>query len=229
MHSTHPDFLTSVSSKIHECTKCTFKTVRASHKRLVIDHMKVHQDSKNVYRYTFVCYHCQYAARSKRHLIDHMQMHRDSKSVYICYKCDFRTHSRILFTTHTRTHSSESTQFEAIYIKEENVDINVRNPRSKTCTHCNATFKKKTVLNDHILRKHPEFVASITGNIHECKICSFKATITTNLKSHLLKHPETAGGLKKFTDCEYFCRRKRQLIDHMKVHNNSKSIYNSHR
>ncbi|CAH1991875.1 unnamed protein product [Acanthoscelides obtectus] len=45
------------------------------------------------------------------------------------------------------------------------------------CIYCKAKFKSDTGLHNHIVRKHPEFMATVTRRIHECKMCSFKTTI----------------------------------------------------
>nr|CAI5857420.1 unnamed protein product [Callosobruchus analis] len=62
---------------------------------------------------------------------------------------------------------------------------------SSNCNHCEATFRTKETLNEHILQKHPTFIESVTSKVHECKICNFKTTIKNRLNNHLVQHPET--------------------------------------
>ncbi|CAH1954660.1 unnamed protein product [Acanthoscelides obtectus] len=39
--------------------------------------------------------------------------------------------------------------------------------------HCSTSFEDKPALDVHVLKKHPDFVASVTSIIHECQECSF--------------------------------------------------------
>nr|CAI5867007.1 unnamed protein product [Callosobruchus analis] len=259
----HPDFISSVKSKIHECTQCTYKTtiskrirghLMAKHPEIADNHIfsrciycnntftcKRHimvgygfyffsvtkneiprkdqqvVDDEETDGDTFACCHCQYTTGSKRHLIDHMNLHKDSKHVYSCYYCDFRTNSTILFTSHTRTHSSESTQFEAIYVKEVDFDDNfcqanathsmVKHPevagnrRFRRCIYCNKTF-----------------TPSVSKKIYQCSKCTFKTVSTKDLKRHIMaRHPDIAGN-RKFRRCIYCSKafvRRETLDDHV--------------
>ncbi|VEN35911.1 unnamed protein product [Callosobruchus maculatus] len=216
----------------------------------------------------FVCYHCEYAARSKRHLIGHMKVHRNRKYIYSCCYCDFRTNSGRLFTTHNRTHSSESAEYEVLHMEDKNVDDNfsrgnttlidsetrvlnksssrgrrrhptfrasvsknvhgctkctyestnvkclrehlmIKHPeisgnRIRTrCIYCNKTFKSKLGLDDHIVKRHPDFIASVSSKIRECTQCTYKTTYVKCLRDHLMiKHPEISGNRIR-TRCIY--------------------------
>ncbi|VEN41677.1 unnamed protein product [Callosobruchus maculatus] len=220
---------------------------------------------------TFVCYHCEYVARSKRHLIDHMKVHRNRKYIYSCCYCDFRTNSGILFTTHNKTHSSESKQFEALHLKEENMDgnfsqgnamlidsetsvVSKRSSRAREslsskvhqctkcnyktintkylkrhlvthsdnriisrCLYCNKTFTRKETLDDHIVRSHPDFIASVSRKVHECTKCTYKTTISSNIRQHLItNHPEIADNVvSSCIHCNKIFSRKQTLDDHI--------------
>nr|CAI5818392.1 unnamed protein product [Callosobruchus analis] len=58
------------------------------------------------------------------------------------------------------------------------------------CPHCDAEFKSKKGLGNHILNSHPKFVASITSKIHECKTCMFKTTLKCDLTTHMMEHSD---------------------------------------
>ncbi|VEN35886.1 unnamed protein product [Callosobruchus maculatus] len=265
----HPDFTASVSSKVHDCTKCAYKTTLTENELPRTDQEVV--ADKETDGDTFVCYHCEYAARSKRHLIDHMKVHRNKKYIYSCCYCDFRTNSGILFTTHNKTHSLDSKQFEALHVKEENMDdnfsqgntmlidsetsvVNERSSRAgesvsskvhqctkcnykttKTkylkrhlvthsdnriisrCLYCNKTFTRKETLDDHIVRSHPDFIASVSKKAHECTKCTYKTTISSNIRQHLItNHPEIAGNVvSSCIHCNKIFSRKQTLDDHI--------------
>ncbi|VEN40282.1 unnamed protein product [Callosobruchus maculatus] len=170
---------------------------------------RTRQDREAVGDSLLVCYNCEFTASTKRHLIGHMKMHENRKNRYSCNYCDFRTKFRKLLTTHMAAHESNCTQFEQIYIKEENDTTrgvlhnseDTDNAKSKLvpssqavaiCIYCNAIFKQKRYLKDHMVRKHPEFIASDISKIHHCTVCSFKTTRSNNLQEHLLTHSETA-------------------------------------
>nr|CAI5819307.1 unnamed protein product [Callosobruchus analis] len=44
-------------------------------------------------------------------------------------------------------------------------------------------------LDDHVVRKHPDFISSITNKLRECTKCPFKTQFKTFFDRHLLKHP----------------------------------------
>ncbi|VEN61596.1 unnamed protein product [Callosobruchus maculatus] len=224
---------------------------------------------------TLVCYHCEYAAGIKRHLIDHMKVHQNRKYIYSCCCCDFRTNSGILFTTHSKTHSSESKQFEALHIEEENMDDNFgqgdtmlidsessaedksssgaresvsskvhqctkcnyntistkhlkrhivthshipdNNRIDRRCIYCNTTFAHKVSLDDHIIKTHPDFTASVSSKVHDSTKCTYKTTSTTNIRQHLItNHPEIAGNVvSSCIHCNKTFTRKQALDDHI--------------
>ncbi|VEN35909.1 unnamed protein product [Callosobruchus maculatus] len=232
---------------------------------------------------TFVCYHCEYAARSKRHLIDHMKVHRSRKYIYSCCYCDFRTNSGRLFTTHNKTHSSKSAEYEVLHMKDKNVDDNFsrgittlinsetrvlnkssrrgrrRHPTFRTsvskkvhgctkctyestnvkclrehlmikhpditgnhinsrCMYCTKTFRCKKGLDNHVVRKHPDFIASVSSKIHECTRCTYKTTYVRCLREHLMiKHPEISGNriLSRCIYCNKTFKTKLGLDDHI--------------
>nr|CAI5830379.1 unnamed protein product [Callosobruchus analis] len=273
----HPYFIASVSRKVHECTECTYKTVLSKNEiprkaeQVVAD--------KETDGDTFVCYHCAHETGNKRHLIDHMKVHRNSKNVYNCYFCDFRTNSRILFTTHTRAHTSESTQFKAINIRKTDFDDNfcqantthllVKHPEiavkkhsdfiacisnkvhgctkctykttsnshlkrhmvkhsdiagdhiTNRCTHCNKTFTSTQALDDHIVKRHPDFIASVSRKVHECTECTYKTVFSSQLRRHMAKHPNIADDriTNRCSCCNKTFVRKETLDDHIvKMH-----------
>nr|CAI5858919.1 unnamed protein product [Callosobruchus analis] len=167
----HPDFISSVTSKLYECTKCTFKTVKKiCFSRHLLKHPGHH----------ITCVHCNATFKSKMSLDDHVvRKHPDfissvTSKLYECTKCTFKTVKKSFFSRHLLKHSG-------LHI---------------TCVHCNATFKSKIVLDHHVLRKHPDFISSVTSKLHECTECAYKTVIKSYFDKHLLKHSDFAQHMR---------------------------------
>ncbi|VEN44466.1 unnamed protein product, partial [Callosobruchus maculatus] len=88
--------------------------------------------------------------------------------------------------------------------------------------YCNKTFKSKLSLDDHIIKTHPDFIASVSSKIHECTQCTYKTTYSTNIRQHLITyHPELAGNriLTRCMYCNKTFKSKTTLDDHIiKIH-----------
>nr|CAI5870414.1 unnamed protein product [Callosobruchus analis] len=178
----HPDFIASVSGKIHECTKCAYKTTRSSHFR---DHMAKHPELAAICRCTYYnhrCQHCDETFLHKKSLNEHItKKHPDfiaslSCKVHECTKCTYKTTISRSFKEHMSKHP----------------EVAGTNHIFNRCTYCNKIFTRKSLLNEHIIKKHPECIAPVSCKIHECTRCTYKTTMTSRLKEHMLKHPELA-------------------------------------
>nr|CAI5826020.1 unnamed protein product [Callosobruchus analis] len=287
----HPNCVSSVTSKIHECTQCTYKTTNTSYfnKHLTIKHVKRHPDfMASVSNKIHECKKCSYKTISIRDLNRHMlkPLHKNSKSIYNYYNCDFRTNSRISFTALNKTLSSESALDEHIIRKHPNCISSVtskiheciqctykttknsyfrRHLTAKhgkrifsRCIYCSKTFTRKIELDEHIVKRHPDFLESVSCKVYACTKCTFKTTLVDRLNTHMLRHPEIAASvsstvhgctkctfktvhpscLKRHVDfrgysfacynCEHTASNKLHLIGHMKVHENRKNTYNCH-
>nr|CAI5821531.1 unnamed protein product [Callosobruchus analis] len=83
----------------------------------------------------------------------------------------------------------------------------VNNYKFQICIHCNAKFKNKISLDNHTIRYHPNFVASVTRKVHECPCCTYKTTLKGNLHKHMMsKRPDTVKNYK-FNIC-VLCNEK---------------------
>nr|CAI5870413.1 unnamed protein product [Callosobruchus analis] len=191
----HPDFIASVSSKIHECTKCTYKTTRSSNFR---DHMAKHHELAGK------CTYCNKTYARKRLLNEHItNKHPDfiaslSCKIHECTSCTYKTTISSNLKKHMVVHSGL-----------------VDNHR---CQHCDETFLHKKSLNEHITKKHPDFIASLSCKVHECTKCTYKTTISRSFKEHMSKHPEVAGTNHIFNRCTYCNKiftRKSLLNEHI--------------
>nr|CAI5823488.1 unnamed protein product [Callosobruchus analis] len=198
----HPDFISSVTSKLHECTKCTFKTVKKScFSRHLLKHPELGSDPK-----LCICTHCNAIFSEKGLLDDHVvKKHPDfissvTSELHECTKCDFRTTRKSCFSRHLLKHPELGSD-----------------PKLCICTHCNAIFNRKWLLDDHVVRKHPDFISSVTSKLHECTKCTFKTTRKSCFSRHLLKHPELGSDPKLCIciHCNAKFTGKRSLDDHV--------------
>ncbi|CAH1976883.1 unnamed protein product [Acanthoscelides obtectus] len=185
------------------CKNCNYS---AKYEYLLISHMKEHrnQNRKNMHGSSYKrCKHCEANFRTKASLDDHViRKHANfvasvSNKIYECPYCEHKTTHKSNLYAHLSKHS------ELLF---------------SICIHCNAKLKSTQRLNDHIVRKHPEFIASVSAKIHECKHCKFKTTMKSDWVRHIiLKHSETVDDYK-FNVCIH-CNAKfksaRPLNDHI--------------
>nr|CAH7755047.1 unnamed protein product [Callosobruchus chinensis] len=182
----HPKFIASVKRKIHKCTHCTYKTI---YKRLLDDHIvNQHRDAASCYN-LITCQHCDTTYKTKKLLDDHvLKKHPDfvtsvAGKIYNCLCCAYKTTVIQYFNRHLSSHSSDVS----------NVSV---------CDYCGAQFKRKRSLDDHIVKKHPDFSASVSCKVHECPNCDYKTAQKIDLDRHILKHPE-AVSLHNLISCKH--------------------------
>nr|CAI5867006.1 unnamed protein product [Callosobruchus analis] len=199
---THPDFIASVSSKVHECTECTYKTTNNCHMK---QHMVKHADVADN-RITNRCIYCNKTFKGTRSLDNHViRIHTNfiasvSSKVHECTECTYKT----VFTRQLRRHMVNHPDVTGNHI-------------SNRCIHCNKTFKTKQKLDDHIIKKHPDFIAFVTSKVHECTECTYKTTDNSHLKQHMAKHPDVAGNHipNRCIHCNKAFTTKKRLDDHI--------------
>nr|CAI5830385.1 unnamed protein product [Callosobruchus analis] len=250
----HPDFIASISSKVHECTKCSFKTVHPSRLK---KHIK-----KAEYRLTHKCIYCNKTLSSKQALDDHiLNRHPDfiasvSRKVHKCAECTYKTvfisqlrghmakhpdaahkciycnntftskpslddhivkrHPDFIASVSRKIHECTNCTFKTVRLSRLKEHIKVKHPDTAIrCSYCNKTFISKSSLDDHILKTHPDFIASVSRKVHECTECTYKTVFTSQLRRHMVKHPDIAG----CSCCNKTFVRKETLDDHIvKMH-----------
>nr|CAI5823500.1 unnamed protein product [Callosobruchus analis] len=174
----HPNFITSVARKIHECSICGYKTI------LKYDYDKhnatVHPETPSPYKRR-ECLHCDSAFTSRMMLDNHVvKKHPDfitsvTSKLYECTECHYKTTMRHDFNRHTAVHQGTTPTYNV------------------TCIHCRVKLKSKRALDDHVIRKHPDFVTSVSRKIHECSICLYKTLHKSSFEKHMTTHAETAS------------------------------------
>nr|CAI5830383.1 unnamed protein product [Callosobruchus analis] len=198
---THPDFIASVSRKVHECTECTYKTVFTSQLRR---HMVKHPDIAGNYT-TIRCSYCNKTFESKRSLDNHIvKRHPDfvasvSSKIHGCTQCTYRTTISRCLKEHLMKHPE------------------IAGNRIFRCIYCNKTFTRKLALDDHIVKKHSDFIACISNKVHGCTKCTYKTTSNSHLKRHMVKHSDIAGDhiTNRCTHCNKTFTSTQALDDHI--------------
>nr|CAI5852369.1 unnamed protein product [Callosobruchus analis] len=167
----HPDFVESIKSKIHECSKCSYKTIRKS---TLTKHMLTHPSSDSD---LIRCQHCNASFKRTVNLDNHvLRKHPDfeasiERKIHECEQCGYKSTLKSIITRHKLTHS-----------KTDNVLLTV------PCLHCKAAFKTKKNRDNHILKKHPDFVASVTRKNYECSSCTYRTVYKSNFSQHVRTH-----------------------------------------
>ncbi|CAH2016846.1 unnamed protein product [Acanthoscelides obtectus] len=184
---THPDFTTSVSRKIHKCTHCEYKT---TYKGYLVSHMMKHTGAKHK------CTKCNASFTTTLALDEHiLRKHPEfttsvSRKIHKCTHCEYKTTYKGYLVSHMMKHTGAKHK----------------------CTKCNASYTTTLALDEHILRKHPEFTTSVSRKIHKCTHCEYKTTYKKYLVSHMMKH---TGAKHKCTKCNASFTTTLSLDDHI--------------
>nr|CAH7721243.1 unnamed protein product [Callosobruchus chinensis] len=148
-------------------------------------HMSKHPETGNCK--LKVCKHCNATFISRFSLDDHIvrkhptSVEDVSSKIYECKYCTFKTIHKSSFSRHVFNHSETSSC-----------------SKLKICKYCEATFKTDFARDDHVVRKHPDFIENVSRKIHECKHCTFKTTDKSGLTRHtMFKHPESTDSRER--------------------------------
>nr|CAI5852380.1 unnamed protein product [Callosobruchus analis] len=226
----HRDSVASVSSKIHECPHCNYKSTSKNNvtKHIAVKHgnsickvsickhcntsyenehaldthiIKKHPNFiDSIERDVYECSYCTYKTTIKHYLDKHISIHVSKKliteQIYCCSNCSYKTTVKRYYKEHILTHSTNK-----LY----------------TCERCNTRFKSKRSLDDHILRLHRHFSATVSQKFYECSYCDYKTLKKCNIDEHNLKHPETGSTHKSFSceHCKVIYKRKLSLDNHV--------------
>ncbi|CAH1974864.1 unnamed protein product [Acanthoscelides obtectus] len=169
----HPDMTAEVSRKIYACTHCEYRTIRNDH---LARHMLKHPGPDSGYKLK-KCMHCNRGFRWKTSLDDHIiNKHPEYialvlSKIHECKYCIFKTTSKFNLNRHMRTHPGAEGGCQL-----------------EMCIHCKAMFRYKISLDDHIIKKHPEYIGSVSSKIYDCKYCVFKSISKRNVTKHMRKH-----------------------------------------
>ncbi|CAH1954667.1 unnamed protein product [Acanthoscelides obtectus] len=178
----HPDFSATVTCKVYECTKCSYKTARQS---CYATHLLKHPETRSS-NILSTCRHCNETFSDKLTLDNHiLRVHPEfisevTSRMFECTQCPYKTTRKSSFDTHKLTHPETA-----------------NSAMLKACSYCDAKFKGKQALDSHVIRKHPDFGASITRKVYNCNYCSYRAIKKLDFARHIKKaHPEKAPSLE---------------------------------
>nr|CAI5830829.1 unnamed protein product [Callosobruchus analis] len=193
----HPNYIASISRKMHECIYCTYKSTMSSS---FAKHMLKHPETMNEYKFK-ICVHCNAKFKHKFSLDDHtLRKHPDfiaslSCKVYDCPCCPYKTVAKAKLDRHMLIHNETASKF-------------------KICVHCNKKFKNKSGLDDHTLRNHMDFIASVSSEVHECPCCTYKTVTKAKFDRHMLIHTERANKFNICVHCNAKFKSKASVDDH---------------
>ncbi|CAH2004546.1 unnamed protein product [Acanthoscelides obtectus] len=170
------------------------------------ENILTHPENPSKHRYTITCIHCNATFDSKVTVDDHVaKIHPEfttsnSNNIYECTTCVYITTEKDNFDRHTKLHLET-----------------VSNDNFKRCVHCDTTFKGTSSMNEHIVRKHPEFIASVTVKVYECTVCTYKTTKKPNFYRHMSVHPEIdiSNTLQKCNHCDAKFKNKFLVDEHI--------------
>lgn len=204
----HDSLSYMVTSKIHHCELCTFKTVFQTHLQI---HMIRHEKDLNE---RFYCNHCNFSTNYKSNLKRHLYGHFWKKKPYLCRMCgkdfaqkkDLNSHiltnhnenEELVMSIRSKIHYCSFCKYKTIHsshLKHHVYCQHDKNIIPKTelhiCQECNKRFRRKNGLDSHIMNNHAgnaELMASLTSKIHSCPFCCYKSVHKSNLSRHMTKH-----------------------------------------
>nr|CAI5826981.1 unnamed protein product [Callosobruchus analis] len=236
----HPDSTESVTTKTFLCTMCNYRTTIRDH---LSSHALTHA-KKEIRKNSFKCGHCNRSCKTKQSLNTHitnkhlksaskethqcpecdfnttkmkiwledhiLQSHPDctgsvTNQIYLCRHCPYRTTIKLRWTIHKRKHP-------------ETVADNLK------CLRCNKSYKKRHALDEHMVKKHPNTIASVATKLRTCEMCTFKTTKgKVDLDNHILKqHSDTIESVTSEVfacpKCNFKTTKRIYLTRHMLIH-----------
>ncbi|XP_076060095.1 uncharacterized protein LOC143036522 [Oratosquilla oratoria] len=163
------------------------------------------------------CQECGKGFRSYAHLMEHKVSHSDTK-LYSCNVCHKKFKRKNALSKHTRTfHSGQSDLLIChcgkVFTSKDHLESHLHNTefhQTFSCTFCNASYKTKISLENHLLH-HLEDKTKQSWPF-TCKICGVKLSSVLSLQTHEnLKHGNESW------KCEY-CSQEFKIKNLLKQH-----------
>nr|CAH7715113.1 unnamed protein product [Callosobruchus chinensis] len=218
----HPEFIKSLTRKLHGCSECSYKTAIKSNLSKHVSQHVVHPSSRK-----WKCSQCDAIFKSKGALHNHVETHSETASsdeISKCEHCDATFKCEISLDDHiARKHTSSSNKLhECTAVKSKfnkHMTTHIGTASRYKCTYidCNAVFKSQDSLDDHVVKKHPYSISSVSTKIYECTECNYKTTLKYKLGKHMLVHPESHSSyeLGTCTHCSAVFKSEKALDEHV--------------
>ncbi|KAK4296992.1 hypothetical protein Pmani_030559 [Petrolisthes manimaculis] len=151
--ATRPRRLSS-SSKLHQCTFCSYATYRKDHLKI---HIRTHTGER-----PYGCPHCPSRFIQTNALRKHLLTHsREKTALHRCILCPFSTSRKDTLILHMCSHAEEKS-FPCKYCNVQFADIGALQVHIRThaqeklhqCSICPLTFKYQKALKAHMLTHH---------------------------------------------------------------------------
>ncbi|CAH0549832.1 unnamed protein product [Brassicogethes aeneus] len=194
-----------------KCDQCDYVTVR---KGIFKRHLKVHEKNNNL-----KCQFCEFKALElwslNAHLLSKHKLEKEEREkikqiskIYECSKCLYLTIKKSQYDGHikfclklenVKWHKCDICHYQSIRKRLLEIHMKIHNKiKEFKCFFCLFSCHKKNEVDNHILRKHPDFlnefnISIITSKILCCQNCNYRTTFNSDLKRHFKRnHGENA-------------------------------------
>ncbi|KAF5274975.1 hypothetical protein FQR65_LT16799 [Abscondita terminalis] len=233
----HSTIQKNISSKVHECEKCTFTTstkenlhrhVVSIHDREKLKHkcefcnyatfrkyQLLAHVRKHIGQAAYKCNLCHGTFKSSWSLKAHLNKHYDSWR-YKCDKCDFKTNGKSYLMNHQLLHIGKKRYTcklcEYGSMESRNLKLHMLKHGGKfpyNCDQCDYKTAYKNSLINH-QRLHSQ------EKPFKCEFCDYRGREMRRLQSHMFKH--TGNWPYKCDECTFKTDMKNKFLNHKKIH-----------
>nr|CAH7757017.1 unnamed protein product [Callosobruchus chinensis] len=149
----HPTFTSSIGSKIHECTKCTYKTTIKAHFGNHI--LKKHPDlSETVSSKIHKCTNCAYKTTNKSCFSAHLLKHSETDNKHKCTQCTANFSTKRGLANHVlKVHQNSDASVDSKIHGCKHPDISATvSSKIHVCTKCTYKTTNRSALAVHELK-----------------------------------------------------------------------------
>ncbi|VDI52141.1 Hypothetical predicted protein [Mytilus galloprovincialis] len=196
------------SYQAFKCEECGMVTLN---KKDFKQHMKFHRSGPEL---KLFCDFCSFVTDCESRLRRHSYIHSKERP-YKCGMCDYRGSQKEHVIRHMRSQHNieierknrkgdddeDDSLSGSIDSRDEPQEMKIVQTEQKTekhdyssqekifaCNHCSMKFSKLLNLYKHLHAQHKEILPEPTGNEFLCVVCDFKTTTKKNLLVHMRKH-----------------------------------------
>ncbi|VEN56932.1 unnamed protein product [Callosobruchus maculatus] len=110
-------------------------------------------------------------------------------NLFVCYTCNYKASSKCGLISHTNRNkcnlknSVDKSLARSLAHRRQNMS------NEYMCMQCKVTYKKKASLDNHIIKNHTEYIASVSYRVHQCRNCDYRTTHKSSFRRHMQVHP----------------------------------------